>query len=57
MKSDPHINVSFRSVKGVIDARVGNPEDWKEMAKLIVEYKGTQIKENIITKTLDRFYN
>jgi hypothetical protein len=57
IKNDPHINVSFRSVKAVIDARVGNPEDWKEMAQLVVEYKGKPIKENLITKTLNRFYS
>jgi hypothetical protein len=46
-KNDPKINVSFRSVKAVIDARVGNPSDWKEMSRLIVDYKGKPVKESL----------
>ena len=51
-KNDKYIEVSFRSIKSAIDARVGNPDDWKEMAKLVVGYKGKEIKENLITKVL-----
>jgi len=51
-KKDKYIDVSFRSIKACIDARVGNPDDWKEMAKLVVGYKGKEIKENLITKVL-----
>ena len=46
-KNDPKINVSFRSIKAGIDARVGNENDWKAMVRLIVEYKGKPIKEKI----------
>jgi hypothetical protein len=55
-KNDPKLNVSFRSVKASIDARVGNPEDWKDMVKIIVEYKGKSLKENLVSKVLDKGY-
>jgi hypothetical protein len=51
-KKDKYIDISFRSIKATIDARVGNPDDWKEMAKLVAGYKGKEIKENLITKVL-----
>jgi len=54
--NDPKINVTFRSVKAAIDARVGNPEDWKDMVKLIVDYKGKSIKEMLISASLERLY-
>lgn len=55
-KNDPSIKVSFRSIKSIIDARVGNPEDWKEMARLIVDYKGKPIKEMLISNSLAYLY-
>lgn len=56
-KNDANINVSFRSVKSSIDARVGNENDWKEMVRLIVDYKGkTSLKEMLLTNKLDNLY-
>jgi hypothetical protein len=55
-KNDPKINVSFRSVKAAIDSRVGNPADWKEMVRLIVDYKGKTVKETIKSDALVRMY-
>jgi len=43
-KNDKKINVSFRAVKASIDARVGNPQGWKDMVHIIVQYKGGNIK-------------
>ncbi len=37
-KQNPKINVSFRSIKAAIDSRMGNPDDWKQMTKIIVEF-------------------
>lgn len=54
-KNDPRVNVTFRSVKAAIDSRVGNPTDWKDMVKLIVEYKGKSVKEDAVD-VLKRLY-
>jgi len=47
---DKNITVDFRSYKSAIDARVGNPQGWKSMVKLIVGYKGGDIKESYLIK-------
>ena len=47
-KNDKNITVTFRTIKSIVDARIGNPKHWKESAKIIVGYKGKAIKE---TKT------
>lgn len=38
-KQDKNINLSFRAVKSAIDARTGNPLGWKDMTKIIIQYK------------------
>lgn len=44
-RRDNKINVNFRSIKSSIDARIGNPTGWKDMVKIIVNYKGGDIRE------------
>jgi len=52
-KNDNKITVNFRSIKSSIDARVGNLNGWKEMVKIIVDYKGKPVKE---VKAINRSY-
>jgi hypothetical protein len=47
-KHDKNINLSFRSVKSAVDARVGNPIGWRDMVKIIVQYKGGNITERYL---------
>jgi len=37
---DKHINLDFRTFKTSVDVRIGNPLSWKEMVKIIVNYRG-----------------
>jgi replication-associated recombination protein RarA len=37
-KKNPKITIDFRVFVNAIDARVGNPESWKEMTKVIVNF-------------------
>ena len=39
-RKDPTITIDFRAFKSSVDARVGNPTMWKEMVKVITNYKG-----------------
>jgi len=50
-KHDNDIEVSFRTIKAGIDARVGNPEYWKELVRIIVHYKGKRIKEGFVKRS------
>lgn len=55
-KNSKSLDVTFRSIKACIDARMGNPDDWKTMAELILGYKGKPIKENLLTKKMISLY-
>ena len=48
-KNDKNIIVSFRTINSSIEARVGNPQGWKQMAQTIVNYQGKRIVENYLT--------
>jgi hypothetical protein len=39
-EKDRTLVLDFRSFKSSVDARIGNPAMWKEMVKVIVNYKG-----------------
>lgn len=54
-KNDTKVNITFRSVKASVDARMGNPDDWKTMVRLIVDYKGKRINERA-TDYLEKIY-
>lgn len=47
-KNDKNIIVSFRSIKAAVEARAGNPKNWKEMVRTIVNYQGKNITENYL---------
>ena len=38
-KKDKNIELNFRSYQNSVQARLVNPEEWKEMVQLIVGYK------------------
>lgn len=53
---DRNINVNYRAWSSAVDARYGNPEGWKEMVQIIVDYKGKPIREmSISEKCLNEF--
>jgi len=37
-KENPKVNIDFRGYKSAVDARVGCPDDWKNMVKIIIGY-------------------
>jgi Ca2+-binding EF-hand superfamily protein len=39
-KKDKNVEVSFRTFQNSVGARAVSPEDWKNMVKIIVNYKG-----------------
>jgi len=47
-KNDKKIDLTFRSFKSCIDARVGNPTGWKKMSHTILDYNGKNIVENYL---------
>ena len=47
--ADPKVDITFRSFINAVNARVGSPEDWKEITHLIVNYKGKKIVESYLS--------
>lgn len=46
--NDKNVNITFRAVKSAVDAKIGNPLGWKEMVKVIIQYKGKNIAERYL---------
>ena len=38
------VKVDFRAFQSAVDARIGNPEGWVDMVKLIVDYQNRLAK-------------
>ncbi len=47
-KNDKNIDLTFRSFKGCVDARIGIPTGWKNMVQIILDYKGKSVVENYL---------
>jgi hypothetical protein len=39
-RQDKFINLDFRTFRSCVEVRVGNPSGWKEMVKIILNYRG-----------------
>jgi hypothetical protein len=39
-EKDEFINLDFRTFRSCVEVRVGNPDGWKDMVKIILNYKG-----------------